>query len=77
MDPLIENTAERIFADHVDLAVRDRAAAGEFPAALWAALREAGLHLVGSAESGTGLADLFALHKWLAAMPRRCRWPTC
>ena len=61
MDPLIEKTAERIFADRVDQAVRDRAAAGEFPAALWAALREAGMHLVGSAESGTSFADLFAL----------------
>ena len=61
MDPLIENTAERIFADHVDTAVRQRAAAGEFPVALWSALRKAGLHLVGSAESGTSLADLFAL----------------
>ena len=66
MDRLIEDTAERIFADHVDKALLDGAEAsddhaGAFPDALWTVFRDAGLHLVGRADSGTGLADLFGL----------------
>ncbi len=62
MDALIAATAERIFADHVDKALLD-SAEHAFPDALWNVVREAGLHLVGSPQSGTALADLFGLLK--------------
>ena len=64
MDPLIEQTAERIFADHVDKALLDAAEAGAgaaFPSDLWSVFTDAGLHLVGSPDSGSDLADLFGL----------------
>lgn len=66
MEALIAETAERIFADHVDKALLDSAeasAGGMFPAPLWRIVHEAGLHLVGRADSGSGLADLFGLLK--------------
>lgn len=61
MDRLIEDTAERIFSDHVDRDVLDAAERGEFPQALWDVVREAGLHLVGSTGSGTDGGDLYGL----------------
>lgn len=63
MDPLIADTASRIFSDHVDKALLDRAEDGEFPADLWRVLRDAGLETVGSEGSGTELADAIALLK--------------
>lgn len=66
METLIAETAERIFADHVDKALLDRAeapASGEFPDALWRVVQDAGLHLVGRPDSGTELGDLFGLLK--------------
>ena len=66
MDRLIEEAAERIFADHVHKELLDRADAamgGEFPTVLWHVIQEAGLHLVGSPASGTSAADIFALVK--------------
>ena len=61
MDRLIEDTAERIFGDNVDKGVLDAAEAGEFPNALWELVRDSGLHLVGSPESGTDFNDLYGL----------------
>ena len=66
MESLIEQTAERIFADHVDKGLLDRAeapAAGVFPGALWHTVQDSGLHLVGRPDSGSGLGDLFGLLK--------------
>ena len=66
MESLIAQTAERIFADHVDKALLDRAEAlggGVFPDALWRTVQDAGLHLVGRPDSGSELGDLFGLLK--------------
>ena len=63
MDTLVADAANRIFADHVDKPLLDRAEAGEFPERLWQVLCEAGLHLVGAQDSGTSLADIFGLLK--------------
>ena len=66
MEALIAQTAERIFADHVDRNLLDRAeapASGEFPNALWRVVQSAGLHLVGRPDSGSDLGDLFGLLK--------------
>ncbi len=69
MDALIEDTAERIFSDRIDKAMLERAETtlpgtiGEFPAALWETVRDAGLHLVGSPDTGTDYGDLFGLLK--------------
>ena len=63
MDALIADAANRIFADHVDKPLLDRAEAGEFPQRLWQVLCEAGLHLVGARDSGTSLADILVLLK--------------
>ena len=61
MDALLADTAERIFRDHCDKALLEAAEAGAFPEALWDVVVETGLHQVGAAASGTGLADLFGL----------------
>lgn len=63
MDRLLEETTERLFADHVSKATLDAAETGEFPSALWARFHAAGLHLVGAPGSGTGLQDLFGVLK--------------
>ena len=66
MESLIAQTAERIFADHVDKALLDRAeapAGGVFPDALWRTVQDSGLHLVGRPDSGSELGDLFGLLK--------------
>ena len=63
MDALVADVADRIFADHVDKPLLERAESGEFPQRLWQVLCEAGLHLVGAQGSGTGLADTFGLLK--------------
>ena len=63
MDALIDDTAERVFRDRCDKDVLDAAETGEFPEALWQVVAETGLQLVGSAGSGTGLAELFAVLK--------------
>ena len=63
MDALVADAANRIFADHVDQALLDRAESGEFPQRLWQVLCEAGLHQVGARDSGTGLGDVMGLLK--------------
>lgn len=58
---IIVDTANRMFADGVDKALLDAAERGEFPRGLWQAVVETGFHAVGSADSGTGYEELFAL----------------
>ncbi len=58
---IIVDTATRIFADSVDKTMLDAAEAGTFPTDLWQSVVATGFHMVGSADSGTGLAELFAL----------------
>ena len=60
---LIVDTATRIFSDHVDKAMLDRAEQGEFPAELWNLVVENGFHQLGSEGSGTEVQDLFAFLK--------------
>lgn len=63
MDRLLEETTERLFADHVGKATLDAAENGGFPNELWSRFHAAGLHLVGSAGSDTGWPDLFGVLK--------------
>lgn len=63
MDSLINDTADRIFSDHVDKPLLDAAERGEFPQALWDLVCEAGLDQVGAPESGTTAADAFGVLK--------------
>ena len=63
MDRLLEETTERLFADHVHKATLDAAENGEFPGELWSRFHAAGLHLVGSPGSDTGWPDLFGVLK--------------
>ena len=58
---IIVDTATRIFADSVDKSMLDAAEGGTFPTALWKSVMATGFHMVGSADSGTGLAELYAL----------------
>ena len=58
---MIVDVAGRLFADHVDKALLDRAETGEPAQALWQHIVEAGFHEVGSLASGTGNDELFAL----------------
>jgi acyl-CoA dehydrogenase len=60
---LLRATAERLFADHLDKAVHEAAEAGEWPAALWSAVEEAGLAgaLVPERAGGAGLDPADAL----------------
>ena len=63
MDRLLEETTERLFADHVGKATLDAAENGEFPSELWSRFHAAGLHLAGSPGSDTGWPDLFGVLK--------------
>jgi alkylation response protein AidB-like acyl-CoA dehydrogenase len=45
MDSMIHDMAERLFRDHVNHALREDAAAGQCPEALWTRIEEAGLHM--------------------------------
>lgn len=53
-DRLIADSAERLFANQVDKALRLRTEAGEFPTALWQAARDMGLPLLLAAEAQGG-----------------------
>ena len=63
MDSLINDTADRIFADHVDKPLLDAAEQGEFPRGVWQIVTDAGLDQVGAADSGTTPIDAFRLLK--------------
>jgi acyl-CoA dehydrogenase len=60
---MLRETADRLFLAHCDTAVRRSADQGVWPAALWAAVEEAGLHraLVPEAAGGFGIAVADAL----------------
>jgi acyl-CoA dehydrogenase len=62
---LIAETCDRLFAEQLDDAVFQSAESGEFPAALWAAIAEAGLDRVLVPEDlggiGLGWADAFVV----------------
>lgn len=60
---LILDTATRMFADHCDKGLLDRAERGEFAESLWALIKENGFHQLGAEGSGTEAADLFAFLK--------------
>ena len=61
-DRLIADSAERLFAQQVDKAVRQRTEAGEWPAALWAAVTDIGLPMLLAAEAQGGFGG-----RWSAA----------
>jgi acyl-CoA dehydrogenase len=54
IDSIVAATASRIFADYFDTALLHRAASGEWPAAAWAAIEDAGLPLALVPESAGG-----------------------
>jgi acyl-CoA dehydrogenase len=58
---LLVDTAERIFADLCDKPLLDAAERGEFPAALWATLKDNGFHELAMRGSGVALGDAFAV----------------
>ena len=60
---MLRETADRLFTAHCDTAVRRSADQGAWPASLWAAVEEAGLHraLVPEAAGGFGVAVADAL----------------
>ena len=60
---LIIDTAEKIFADHCQKGLLDAAEQGIFPQDLWGKIVENGFHQLGSADSGTDAADLYAFLK--------------
>lgn len=57
---LIVDTAVKIFTDHCDKPLLDRAEKGEFPDALWQQITENGFDQLGSVSSGTSVQDMFA-----------------
>lgn len=63
MDSMIHDMAQRLLGDHVDHALREAAAAGTCPAALWTRIEEAGLTLalVPEAAGGFGVPAAEAL----------------
>jgi acyl-CoA dehydrogenase len=63
-DDLVGDTAQRLFADHVDKGVRERAERGELDAALWARVQDAGFPLLLATEAAGGFAQ-----SWRTAFP--------
>ena len=63
-DNLIEDSANRLFADTVDKGLRQRAEAGELDAALWQQVVGSGYPLLLAAEGGGGFGQ-----PWTAAYP--------
>ena len=63
-DSLIEDSVERLFAEQVDTALRQRAEAGELDANLWGRVRESGLPLLLASEAAGGFGQ-----GWSAAYP--------
>jgi acyl-CoA dehydrogenase len=58
---LVLDTADRMFADHCDKVLLDRAEQGHFPAALWDLVAENGLPQLATTTGGGTLADAFRL----------------
>ena len=63
-DSLIEDSANRLFADTVDKALRQRAEAGELDATLWQQVVDSGYPLLLAAEAAGGFGQ-----PWTAAYP--------
>ena len=63
-DSLIEDSANRLFADTVDKALRQRAEAGELDATLWQQVVDSGFPLLLAAERAGGFGQ-----PWTAAYP--------
>ena len=57
---LILDTAEKIFSDHCDKSLLDRAEQGEFPSNLWQQIADNGFNQLGGLESGTSDQDMYA-----------------
>jgi len=60
---LLLDTADRMFADHCDKPLLDRAEQGEFPETLMALIRHGGFHQLAMSDSGVGLDDALAVVK--------------
>ena len=60
---LIVDTAEKIFAQHCDKQLLDASEQGVFAEALWQQIVANGFHQLGSKQSGTTAADMFAFLK--------------
>lgn len=60
---MLVDSAEKIFTDHCDKQLLDRAESGEFPVELWTVLQENGFHELASTDGGFDLADTFAVLK--------------
>ena len=58
---LVLDSAERIFADHCDKPLLDRAELGEFPDALLSLLRDGGFQQLAMTSSGVSLPDALAV----------------
>jgi alkylation response protein AidB-like acyl-CoA dehydrogenase len=58
---MLLDTAEKIFADHCDKALLDRAEQGEYPADLLGLIREGGFQQLAMSSSGLELADALAV----------------
>jgi acyl-CoA dehydrogenase len=60
MQQLILDTAAKIFGDHCDKALLDRAETGELSKELWQLVADNGFDLIGTNTSGTTEQDMFA-----------------
>ena len=60
---LIQDTATKIFSDHCDKSLLDRAETGEFANELWQQITANGFHQLGDSASGTTAADTYAFLK--------------
>ena len=63
-DSMIEQTAARIFADHVDRALLERFEKGEWPARLWGLVADNGLSMALASEASGGIGA-----SWTEAYP--------
>ena len=57
---IILDTAQRIFSDHCDKALLDKAEQGEFAQDLWEQIAQNGFNQLGADDSGTTAQDMFA-----------------
>ena len=60
---MIVDTAAKMFADKCDKSLLDAAEAGTFAADLWSLIEENGFTRLGTLETGTDDADMFAFIK--------------
>lgn len=60
---MLMDSAEKIFSDHCDKPLLDRAEIGEFPLELWEILESNGFHDLAATDNGLELAEAFAVFK--------------